>query len=160
MAAGFTSDALRQLGQELKEVDKKFASQIRKAVRTAVTEAGADIVAEARQEASFSRRIPGAIYVRPNFSVRSAGIRIVVNRREAPHARVLEFGNYDAPPTRPFFYHPVFGHKKGIRVGNVAGIAKQNKHEFFFKAIKKKDAATEKRFLDAIDAACREVGFR
>lgn len=135
---------LAGINLELKSCSKKYASAVRKQIRAAVTEAGADIVAQVRREASWSTRIPAATTIRPNFTARSAGIRIVTNRRKAPHARPLEFGNKDGNPD--------------VLENGTGG--KMPTRPFFFKAIEKTDKATEQKFLDAIDKACREAGFR
>ena len=133
---------LAGINAELKSCSKKYASAVRKQIRAAVTEAGADIVAQVRREASWSTRIPAATTIRPNFTAKSAGIRIVTNRRKAPHARPYEMGNVS--PTE--------------LVNGTGG--RMATRPFFFTAIEKTDKATEQRFLDAIDAACREAGFR
>ena len=129
---------------ELKSCSKKYASALRKEIRAAVQEAGADILAKAKAEASWSSRIPDATYIRPNFTSRSAGVRLVVNRRKAPHARPLEFGNKDGDPD--------------ILTNGTGG--KMATHPFFFKSVDALDAQTKQKFLDAIDKACRDAGFR
>jgi len=141
--------AMRELAAELKTTNKKFASAVRKEIRKAVTEAGADLVADVKAAASWSKRIPAATYIRPNFTARSAGIRIVVNRRKAPHARPLEMGNGTGGST---FTHPVFGNRDDL--------VKQPMHPFFFKTIDGKSKQVEGKFLDAIDKACRDAKFR
>jgi len=129
---------------ELKSCSKKYASAVRKEIRAAVQEAGADLVGKVRAEASWSSRIPAATTIRPNFSSRRAGITIVTNRRKAPHARPYEMGNHAGGGD-------TFVNGTGGRV---------HVRPFFFRAIDRADKATEKRFLDAIDKACRDAGFR
>lgn len=143
MAGAIEAD-MRGIGEDLKVCSKKYASALRKEIRAAVNEAGADILAKARAEASWSSRIPDAMYIRPNFTARSAGIRLVVNRRKAPHARPLEFGNKDGNPD--------------VLENGTGG--KMPTHPFFFKSVDALDGATKQKFLDAIDKACRDAGFR
>jgi len=133
--------------QELKLVDKKFASAVRKEIRRAVTDAGTDIVGKVRAEASWSKRIPAATTIRPNFTAKSAGVRIVTNRRKAPHARPLE--GVGGGRT---FTHPLFGNKDDL--------INQPVRPFFFKAIEKATPATERKFDAAINEALRTAGFR
>lgn len=140
---------MRDLVAEMRLVDKKFASAVRKEIRAAITEAGAEIVAKVRASASWSSRIPGAVSLRPNFTARSAGVRIVVNRRKAPHAGIYELGNKGASDAATFT-HPVFG----------KGEAVQATRPFFFTSIERQTPDTERRVLAAIDQACRDAGFR
>lgn len=150
--------SMRDIVAQLKDTEKKFASAVRKQIRAGVTAAGADIVEAVRSEASWSGRIPAATTIRPNFTARSAGVRVSVNRRKAPHARTLEFGNYDASPGAATFKHPVFGRRRLL--GRLYVTAKQNKRPFFFKATQKQTPAMEQQFLDAIDTAVRAAGFK
>lgn len=148
MADGVSIE-MKGIVEELKLVDKKFASAVRKQIRAAITEAGADIVAIVRVSASWSNRIPAATTMRANFTVKSAGVRIVTNRNRAPHARALEFGNHGGGGGTTFT-HPVFG----------KGTTTQPMRPYFFKSIEKRTPAVERKFLSAIDEATRAAGFR
>lgn len=67
---------------------------------------GGDLIAgEARQNASWSSRIPGAIKVRARISTRETAALISVDAEKAPHARAYE-GISSRATT---FRHPVFG---------------------------------------------------
>lgn len=85
--------ALTDMSVKLKDVDKKFAAAIRKQVRLAVSEAGASTVAKVKANAGWSSRIPGAVKITTRFNTRGASVRIVVDKKRAPHARALELGN-------------------------------------------------------------------
>lgn len=84
---------LGELGQELKSLDREFATAIRKQVRTAVSEAGAAVLGQARSNASWSSRIPAATKLTTSYSAKRAGITIRTSKTRAPHARPFEFGN-------------------------------------------------------------------
>jgi hypothetical protein len=156
VAEGFTTDALRSIGQELRSMERKQASAVRKAIRAAVTEAGTDVANAVKASASSQglNKAAGAVYVRPNFSNRSAGVRVVVNRRKAPYARPMEMGNREGGNGRSWFWHPVFGRKTrlGTRV-----TTKQPKRPFFFKAIDRSTPDLDRKFFDAITKAYESV---
>lgn len=149
MPEGISAD-LRGIGLELKLVDKRFASAVRKEIRTAVTNAGAEIVQKIRDESSWSTRIPGATTIRPNFSIRSAGVRIVTSRATAPHARPLEMGNQGGSEQADTFTHPT----------PHGGEATQAKRPFFFKSVEALTPETEAKVRLAVDLAVRAAGFR
>lgn len=82
----------------------KVPAEVRTALRPALREAGDAIADKARQNASWSTRIPGAISVSPNFSA-SGGVTVRVNSQTAPHARPYEGRSSGGG----IFRHPVFG---------------------------------------------------
>lgn len=82
----------------------KFPAELRKSMRPMLKEAGNKALTQARQNALWSRRIPGATTVRVSFSKRSAGVTLVTRAVAAPNARVYE--NRGRPG---FFRHMVFG---------------------------------------------------
>ena len=64
---------------------------------------GESTVADARQRASWSSRIPGAISLRVQFTGKNPGLTITVDHTKAPHGRAFEGIVYDV------FRHPLFG---------------------------------------------------
>lgn len=79
---------------------------MRSTLRVGFRAAGGLAARRAQVNASWSRRIPGSIIVRPLTGVRSAGVFLRVNSARAPHARAYEGLGRRA---NRFFRHPVFG---------------------------------------------------
>lgn len=101
-ATGPGSFELSQLARDL----YRMGPEIRKQLRTRLTQIGQPLLADARSRAGWSSRIPGAISVRPVMSdARSyVGIELRVNvGPNAPHARAYEGGGQAGE-----FRHPVF----------------------------------------------------
>lgn len=144
-----TVNVLTDVGAQLKLMDKTMATAIRKNIRTAVSEAGTEIVAKARSNASWSSRIPDAIRMRVSFSARGAGVSVVASKARAPHGRPYEMGSKG---TQGELKHPVFGNRK-VWVSEAA-------RPFFFPAVR---SATPKMIRDmdrVISDAAREAGFK
>ena len=80
----------------MKDVDKKFGAAVKKELRAAVALSGVDLVSAIKAEASWSSRIPGATSIATTFGAKRASIRVRVDKKKAPHARGLEFGNSTA----------------------------------------------------------------
>ena len=88
-----------------------IAPEIRRGTARAIRDEAAPIVLDARANASWSSRIPGAITARPSFAGSRAGIYIRVNSAIAPHARP-----YEDVTGRGEVRHPVFGvWRSGVR---------------------------------------------
>lgn len=85
--------ALTDLSVQLKQVNKKFASAIRKNLRSAIAKQGAGVVSAVQQNASWSTRIPNAVKISTRFSTNGASVKITVDHNEAPHARPIDRGN-------------------------------------------------------------------
>lgn len=90
-----------------------FATQLRDApnilrpqLRKAVDKGTNLIVTDARRNAAWSKRIPGAIRSKTRFGARTAGAFINVSSATAPHARPFEGIQQRGDGT---FRHPVFG---------------------------------------------------
>lgn len=158
MAASLEID-MRRLVLEMQMVEKTFAASLRREIRAAVTEIGEDVLVKIRNASSWSTgsskasqkrggtSIPNATTLRPNFSVRSAGVRIVTNRRLAPHAGPFDLGNHsDGSEDAGTFTNGRNGHVE--------------KRPFFYKSARAVEPAAEARILLAIDVICREARFR
>ena len=84
-------------------------ADIQRELRPALKDAGDIVARQARANASWSSRIPGAISVRASFGARSAGATVVVDSAAAPHARPYE--GVDGNST---FRHPVHGSDRWV----------------------------------------------
>jgi hypothetical protein len=84
---------LNKFSSQVKGTDKKFAAALKREVRAALTQSGAEMLADVRGRASWSSRIGSATSIKTTFSEKRAKVVIVVNARQAPHARGLELGN-------------------------------------------------------------------
>lgn len=146
MVASIQVDMTR-LVYELRMVDKRWAASIRREIRAACEEIGQSALVKIRNASAWSTgakhgtSIADATTLRPNFTLRSAGVRIVTNRRKAPHARPFEGvgGNSE------------FVNGRGGKIGT---------RPFFFKSVKELDRDVETELLKAVDIITREAGFR
>src|SRR5437764_8530155 len=130
---------MRRIGIEMKLVSKTFASALRKEIRAAVEELGHDHVERVKSAATSKglHHAADAVYVRPNFSLKSAGVRIVVSRKIAPAASIYELGNKaDGQPDAGDF------------TNGTGGVI--HKRPFFFETLRRLEPADEARMLTAI----------
>lgn len=114
---------------------------LRRELRPALRASGEQMRSEMRERASFSSRIPGAIRLTTRFSAKGGGVRLTVDGRQAPHARVLEQGNLRGRSSH--FRHPVFGDRETW--------VTQPRRPFFFPAL----VAGRSRMKDQISGAVR-----
>ncbi len=84
---------LTDMSSQLKTTNRAFANAIRKNIRAGVQDAGGDVVSKIRAGANWSTRIPSAVKITTRFNPRGASVRVVVDKRVAPHARAYELGN-------------------------------------------------------------------
>lgn len=118
-------DFSRQLAKASREL-RTMSREVRREIRPRIRKAAEPMVAEARSNASWSSRIPGAI----RLSNTRRGVSIRVNQKRAPHARPYEgirggatfrhpvFGNRDrwvSQATRPFLDPAVARHRGRVR---------------------------------------------
>lgn len=134
---------LSKLAKDLKAADKELLKELRKGMRAAAQPA----LSRAKSNASFSRRIPGAITISVTFPARGARVRVRVNSAKAPHGRAIENGG--KPGT---FRHPVFGNRDRW--------VDQPARPFFWPAMDgaKEDAARE--IERVADEVTRKAGFK
>lgn len=85
-------------------------SKLRPAIRRAVKTAAAGFVADVKQDASWSTRIPAAVRTSTSFSKARPGVRVAVDSKKAPHARPFEGMAPGGNATK--FRHPVFGNRE------------------------------------------------
>jgi hypothetical protein len=102
MAAKSGNEAFRDLVQEI----GKMPNELRKEIRPMLRRSAQPALAAAKQNASWSSRIPGATRISVGFSKRTPGVALVVNKNKAPHARAYEHGGKDGK-----FRSPVFGNR-------------------------------------------------
>jgi hypothetical protein len=119
---------------------------LRSRLRPVVKAGAASIAGQAKVNAAFSTRIPGAIYVRSSAGtdVTGASATVGVSAAKAPHARVLEDGNIGSSSTTTF-KHPVYGRDTWVP---------QDMHPFLGPA----KASKEKAITAEIVAAIETIG--
>lgn len=122
---------------------RAMSMQVRRGIRPTIKRASEPMVAQARANASWSTRIPGAIRV----AVLKSGVDIRVNRRKAPHARPLEGIGGNAT-----FRHPVFG--------NRSRWVSQQTRSFLDPAVEQHRGKVRKALIDLVGEAAREHGYR
>lgn len=91
---------IRAFSEQLRDVPQ----DLRKGFRRNIKAASTGLVRDIQANYSWSSRIPGAVKTKVGFGARSAGVTVFVDRKKAPHARPLEFGNRSGANR-----HPVFG---------------------------------------------------
>lgn len=131
-----------KLIQDLRKMPDGVGRRLGKEFKTAAQVVAAD----ARQRASWSTRIPGAIKVQVSRSRSRPGAQIVVPKH-LPHARLYEFG-----ADRRGFRHPVFGHMDRW--------VQEARRPFIVPAMRAHRDAFLAAAGKAVDAAAREAGFK
>jgi hypothetical protein len=125
----------------------KIPAETRKELRPALRAGGQHIVDEMRSRASYSSRIPGAIRMTVSFAAKGGGIRFKVLASRAPHARVLERGNFGGRASS--FRHPVFGDRDAW--------VTQPTRPFFFPALRDSRGPLRNHIQQAVAAAQRKA---
>ena len=174
---------MEEIAREMRLLEKNIAAHIRRNLRKAVTESGAEVTAAIKAEASWSKRIPGATSLAMSFGAQKVGVSVKVNAKKAPHARPFEFGNANGyseervqarvssggarnrraamkqmsqiGDSSRVLRHPVF-HKKG----EAGGFASMPTRPFFFAAAKAMTPVVERKIQTAIDTIAFEAGFK
>lgn len=91
---------LRQLVKDLGKMPKEMKQEIRPKLKESANKP----LREARANASWSSRIPGATTIRTSFTARAAGVAIRTSQIKARHARTYENQGKEGQ-----FRHRVFG---------------------------------------------------
>jgi hypothetical protein len=119
---------------------------LRSRLRPVVKAGAVAIAGQAKVNAGFSSRIPGAIYIRSSAGtdVTGASATVGVSAAKAPHARVLEEGNTGSASTTTF-RHPVYGGDTWVS---------QDMHPFLAPAV----ASKERAIVAAIASAIETLG--
>lgn len=135
-----TSDDIRKLINDLRKIGDGVGRELGKEFK----KAAGPVAAQAKANASWSTRIPGAITTGVSQSRRFPGAQIKVSKNKAPHARLYEF--------RKSFRHPVFGNRENW--------VSQATRPFIRPAIRAKGDGFVKACDRAVDTAARANGFR
>jgi len=124
----------------------KIPDDLKRKLRPRLRIAGRLVADQAKLNASWSTRIPGATKVSVSFTLRRPGVAVVVDKNKAPHARPFEHGGNPGD-----FRHPVFGHRDRW--------VSQPARPFLAPAFEAKRDAAAQQVEDAVDASTRDAGF-
>ena len=133
-------EAFKVFQRELRKVEPALAKELNKELRAVVKE---HVVPEAKANAGWSSRIPGAI--KPQVTTKQIGVRVAA--KQAPHGRPFEGLRGGSS-----FRHPVFGNR------NVW--VNQGTRPFLAPAVDANQEKAAQAALKAIDTAGRAAGFR
>jgi hypothetical protein len=125
----------------------KMPADLRKELRPALRKSAEKPLAQAKLNASWSTRIPGATRLSVGFSKRTPGVALVVNKNKAPHARVYENNGRDG-----FFRTPVFGNRKKW--------VSRRARPFLWPAAKPWTEDVNRDIGKAVDDVTKRLGFR
>ncbi len=131
-----SSQGLALLRADLSRVPEDMRGQVRKAVRAA----GQSTLDDARSNASWSSRIPGALTMRVSLAGNYPGVVVLARASVAPHARPYE-GILSDP-----FRHPTWGTPPWVP---------QSARPFLFPAAEANAEPFRQGVRDAVDAALR-----
>lgn len=134
---------------ELKKLIEDFGKippDLRKELRPAIRKGATPILDQMRSNASWSTRIPRATKISTSLAGSNPGVSIVVNARQAPHARVYEHGG--SPGN---FRAPLFGDRNRWFAHRA--------RPFFYRAVDQKGDEVVKAVADAIDTVAKRHGF-
>lgn len=137
-------------GEEILRVLDVFGpipTEIRKEIRPALRKLAEPILAQAKVNAAWSSRIPGAIRINTSFSRRTAGVAITVSAKKAPHARPFEHLGRQGT-----FRHPVFGNREKW--------VSQTARPFLFPAVASADDDLVRETGRVVEQVARKHGFR
>lgn len=126
--------------RELARALGRMPAELRLELRPELRKAGQIVADQAKANASWSTRIPGAISVSTSTTSRTGGVAVRVDHIKAPHARPLEgvTGN-------GIFRHPVFG--------NRSNWVDQPTRPFLFPAVRAKQAEAKALIAEAVRSA-------
>jgi hypothetical protein len=141
--SGEGSEEVRKLINDLRKIGDGVGRNLGKEFK----KAAGPVAAQARANAGWSTRIPGAISVGVSSSRRFPGAQIKVAKGPAPHARLYEF-----PGRGGSFRHPVFGNNEVW--------VEQKGRPFIRPAIRAHGGEFIKACDRAVDETARANGFR
>jgi hypothetical protein len=124
---------------------ERMPLEVRKRLKVVVKAGAVSVAAQAKTNAAYSSRIPGAVRVRSKLGTELTGVgaTVVVSAAKAPDARVLELGNTDSASTATF-RHPVFGRDVWVS---------QPMRPFLFPALESKHKGIVESIYAAIESA-------
>lgn len=126
---------------------KRLSPESRKAFVSEMKGLAGDMVTSAQRQASWSKRIPGAI--KPQVTARRVGLR--VQRTRAPHGRPFE-GITSTGKRGGEFRHPVFGNRDVW--------VTQKARPFLLPAVDEHRDEFLDKAGDAVDKAARKTGWK
>lgn len=119
---------------------------LRGELRDGIKKAAEPVLMQARANASWSSRIPAATKISQSFGSSSTGVRLVVEAKQAPHARPYEGLSGDP------FRHPVYGNP------NITW-QPQAARPFFFRAVDQRGAEVTEAVGEIVMTVARRHGF-
>lgn len=125
----------------------RVPAEVAAALRPALLQAAQLVADQAKENASYSTRIPAAISVSSRVST-NGGALVRVDSAQAPEARVLELGNAGSRNAATF-RHPVFGTDTWVI---------QDTQPFLFPAVKQKKDEAVALIREAVISAARLGG--
>jgi hypothetical protein len=136
----------RDLQRELREMAPDVRKRLNEGLKDILTRR---VIPDARSNASWSSRIPGAI--QPQVTM--TRIAAIVRPKNAPHAHPFEgISKGEFGRSRGSFRHPVFGNRNWW--------VQQQTRPFLVPAFDKNRKAAADEAAKAVDEAARQVGFR
>lgn len=133
---------LQELVRDLGKIPKDLSQEMRPMLKRT----GEGALRDAKSNASWSSRIPGATRLAISFGKKNTGVSIRTNQRKAPHARPHE--NNGKPGT---FRHPNFGRDDW---------SSQQARPYMQPAADKWQAQVDEEIGKVVDQVSRTHGFR
>ncbi len=137
------ADEIKELIRDLGKIPKDLKRELRPGLRAAAK----PVLDQARLNASWSSRIPGATRISLQFAGRTPGVSIVTNVKKAPHARPYEHGG--SPGT---FRAPLFGNRDHWYPHKA--------RPFLYPAVVQRASGVERDIAEVVDRVTRVAGFR
>lgn len=142
--SGIDGRDIADLAKEL----RRASPQVRKALPKRLRAAGEIVRTQARSNASWSRRIPGAIGLRAVTQGARAGVTLRVSAKKAPHGRAYE--GMQSGSRKGSFRRQVYGK---------AWVA-QATRPYLVPALKAKREAVQDELVLVVDDVAALAGFR
>jgi hypothetical protein len=124
----------------------KIPPDLRRELRPAIKKGAQPILDKMHSNASWSTRIPRATKISTSLAGNNPGVSIVVNARQAPHARVYEHGGQPGN-----FRAPLFGDRSRWFAHRA--------RPFFYRAVQERGDEVTKAVAEAIDTVVKRHGF-
>lgn len=135
-------DPAVQISRDMRNLPK----ETQKAIRPKLRAAGNKVAAQARQNASWSSRIPGTVKVQVSFRKNREGVTVRAGGPKAPHARPYE----GLSAGRGVFRHPVWGQDWWVSAPT---------RPFLIPAAQANKGAIDAEVQSALDVAAAALGF-
>lgn len=116
-------------------------------LRRGIKAAAAPMVRGVKAEASWSKRIPGAVKTSVSFAKKGATVKIVVDAKRAPEAAPLNNAGKSSA-----FRHPVFGSRENW--------VNQKSRPFFLVGAKRGFKEADAAMVKVMDEIAAKLGFK